>query len=319
VSDVLLEVRDLVVHFPTPDGVVKAVDGVNFTIERGRTLGVVGESGSGKSTLARAVLRLVKPTAGRVCLLGRDLANAGEDEVRPSRRHMQLVFQDPLAALDPRMTVGAIIAEPLGAFEPDLPAADVNARVTEAMRQVGLDPEWQNRYPHQFSGGQCQRVGIARALILKPELLVCDEAVSALDVTIQAQIVALLLELQAKLGLALIFISHDLAVVRKLSHRVLVMYLGKVMELAEAETLYRDPQHPYTKALMAAVPIPDPVLERARVKALAAGEVPSPLADIKGCVFRSRCPVAFGRCGEEEPGLVGDEGRHVACWRRETG
>ena len=322
----IVELADLQVHYPVPrpglfakPRILRAVDGVSLAVRPGETLGVVGESGSGKSTLARAVLRLVKPTAGRVCLLGRDLANAGEDEVRPSRRHMQLVFQDPLAALDPRMTVGAIIAEPLGAFEPDLPAADVNARVTEAMRQVGLDPEWQNRYPHQFSGGQCQRVGIARALILKPELLVCDEAVSALDVTIQAQIVALLLELQAKLGLALIFISHDLAVVRKLSHRVLVMYLGKVMELAEAETLYRDPQHPYTKALMAAVPIPDPVLERARVKALAAGEVPSPLADIKGCVFRSRCPVAFGRCGEEEPGLVGDEGRHVACWRRETG
>ncbi|MBN8279160.1 MAG: ATP-binding cassette domain-containing protein, partial [Gammaproteobacteria bacterium] len=310
------------VHYavPTPGFLarprtLKALDGVSLTLRPGETLGVVGESGSGKSTLARAVLRLVQPTGGRVCLLGRELAGVPEDEVRPSRRDMQLVFQDPLAALDPRMTVGAIIAEPLEAFEPGLDEGAVNARVTAAMTQVGLNPEWRNRYPHQFSGGQCQRVGIARALVLKPKLLVCDEAVSALDVTIQAQIVALLRELQEQLGLALIFISHDLAVVRRLSHRVLVMYLGKVMELADAETLYRDPQHPYTKALMAAVPIPDPALERARVKALATGEVPSPLADIKGCVFRSRCPVAFERCGEEEPGLLTTDKSRVACWR----
>ncbi len=182
------------------------------------------------------------------------------------------------------------------------------------MEQVGLEPDWRNRYPHQFSGGQCQRVGIARALILKPKLLVCDEAVSALDVTIQAQIVALLRELQARLNLAIIFISHDLAVVRRLSHRVLVMYLGKVMELADAEELYRDPKHPYTRALMAAVPIPDPRLEKTRVKALATGDVPSPLADIRGCVFRSRCPVAFGRCGEEEPVLLTRDKSSVACW-----
>jgi peptide/nickel transport system ATP-binding protein len=318
----LLTLDNLAVHYPvdqpglfTKPRTLRALDGVSLELRPGETLGVVGESGSGKSTLARAVLRLVKPTAGTVCLLGRELAQATEQDVRPSRRDMQLVFQDPLAALDPRMTIGQIIAEPLEAFEPQLSAADVTARVSEAMQQVGLEPEWRNRYPHQFSGGQCQRVGIARALILKPQLLVCDEAVSALDVTIQAQIVALLRELQARLGLAMIFISHDLAVVRRLSHRVLVMYLGKVMELADAEDLYRDPKHPYTRALMAAVPIPDPRLEKTRVKALARGEVPSPLAAPGGCVFRTRCQSAIDRCDMEQPPLAELGAARVACWR----
>ncbi len=321
-SSSVLQLQDLAVHYPveqpgllTPPKTLRALDGVSLGLRAGETLGVVGESGSGKSTLARAVLRLVRPTGGTVCLLGKELAQLPESEVRDSRREMQLVFQDPLAALDPRMTVGETIAEPLQVFEPALSNADRTARVSEAMVQVGLDPEWRNRYPHQFSGGQCQRVGIARALILKPKLLVCDEAVSALDVTIQAQIVSLLLELQARLNLAIIFISHDLAVVRRLSHRVLVMYLGKVMELADADELYRNPQHPYTRALMAAVPIPDPRLEKTRVKALAKGDVPSPLAAPKGCAFRTRCPVAFGRCGEEEPVLLTRDKSSVACWR----
>ncbi len=325
-SDPVLQVRELAVQYPVEQPglfakprILRALDGVSLELRPGETLGVVGESGSGKSTLARAVLRLVRPTGGTVCLLGRELARLPENEVRESRRDMQLVFQDPLAALDPRMTVGETIAEPLQVFEPALSKADRTARVSEAMAQVGLDPDWRNRYPHQFSGGQCQRVGIARALILKPKLLVCDEAVSALDVTIQAQIVSLLLELQARLNLAIVFISHDLAVVRRLSHRVLVMYLGKVMELADAQELYRDPKHPYTRALMAAVPIPDPRLEKTRVKALAKGDVPSPLADIQGCVFRSRCPVAFGRCGEEEPVLAAAGGALVACWKCESG
>jgi oligopeptide transport system ATP-binding protein len=261
------------------------------------------------------VLRLVRPTGGKVCLLGRELAQRPENEVRESRRNMQLVFQDPLAALDPRMTVGEIIAEPLQVFEASLGEADITARVSEALLQVGLEPEWCNRYPHQFSGGQCQRVGIARALILKPELLVCDEAVSALDVTVQAQIVSLLLELQTRLKLALIFISHDLAVVRRLSHRVLVMYLGKVVELADADELYRDPKHPYTRALMAAVPIPDPRLEKTRVKALVKGEVPSPLAPPGGCAFRTRCALAIEKCAAEEPALVDAGTAKVACWR----
>ncbi len=318
----VVQITDLKMHYPVaqpglfaPPKMLRALDGVSLELRPGETLGVVGESGSGKSTLARAVLRLVKPTGGRVCLLGRELATLPENEVRPSRRDMQLVFQDPLAALDPRMTIGQIIAEPLEAFEPSLSSSDLAARVSEAMAQVGLEPDWRNRYPHQFSGGQCQRVGIARALILKPKLLVCDEAVSALDVTIQAQIVALLADLQQRLGLAMIFISHDLAVVRRLSHRVLVMYLGKVMEIADAEELYRAPKHPYTRALMAAVPIPDPRLEKARVKALAGGEAPSPLAAPGGCAFRTRCAFVVDQCGREEPPLFEAGAARVACWR----
>ncbi|MDP2325240.1 MAG: ABC transporter ATP-binding protein [Gammaproteobacteria bacterium] len=321
-GEAVVRVADLAVHYPVAQPgffsaarTLRALDGVSLELRPGETLGVVGESGSGKSTLARAVLRLVRPTGGRVCLLGRELAQLPEKEVRESRRNMQLVFQDPLAALDPRMTVGQIIAEPLQAFEPALTSADVTARVSAAMTEVGLDPEWRNRYPHQFSGGQCQRVGIARALILKPKLLVCDEAVSALDVTIQAQIVSLLLALQARLGLALIFISHDLAVVRRLSHRVMVMYLGKVMELADADELYRAPKHPYTRALMAAVPIPDPRLEKTRVKALVTGEAPSPLAAPGGCPFRTRCQYVIERCAAEVPGLTVVGSAQVACWR----
>ena len=318
----IIKVRDLAVHYSVAQPgffaapkTLRALDGVSLELRPGETLGVVGESGSGKSTLARAVLRLVRPTGGTVCLLGRELAQLPEGEVRDARRDMQLVFQDPLAALDPRMTVRQIIAEPMEAFESGLSDAEITARVSEAMIEVGLDPEWRNRYPHQFSGGQCQRVGIARALILKPKLLVCDEAVSALDVTVQAQIVSLLLELQARLGLALIFISHDLAVVRRLSHRVLVMYLGKVMEIADADELYKTPKHPYTRALMAAVPIPDPRLEKTRVKALAKGEVPSPLAAPGGCAFRTRCEFAIERCGSAEPELRDFGTARVACWR----
>ncbi len=321
-AESVVTVEDLAVYYPVAQPgflaapkMLRALDGVSLELRPGETLGVVGESGSGKSTLARAVLRLVKPTQGTVCLLGRELAQLPENEVRESRRDMQLVFQDPLAALDPRMTVGEIIAEPLEVFDTSLSDAAVTAWVSEAMLQVGLDPEWRNRYPHQFSGGQCQRVGIARALILKPKLLVCDEAVSALDVTVQAQIVSLLLELQARLGLALIFISHDLAVVRRLSHRVMVMYLGKVMELADADELYRNPKHPYTRALMAAVPIPDPRLEKTRVKALAKGELPSPLAAAGGCAFRTRCSYVIERCGAEEPPLREVGTARVACWR----
>jgi len=321
-GDPVITVADLAVYYPVAPPtlfgktrILRALDGVSLEVRPGETLGVVGESGSGKSTLARAVLRLVRPTGGTVCLLGRHIARRPEVEVRDSRRDMQLVFQDPLAALDPRMTVGEIIAEPLRVFESSLGDAETNARVGEAMEQVGLEPAWRNRYPHQFSGGQCQRVGIARALILKPKLLVCDEAVSALDVTVQAQIVSLLLELQGRLKLALIFISHDLAVVRRLSHRVLVMYLGKVMELADAEQLYRAPQHPYTRALMAAVPIPDPRLEKTRAKVLATGEVPSPLAPPGGCAFRTRCAFAIDKCAAEEPALVEAGTSRVACWR----
>ena len=320
----LLTVTDLAVHYAVPgkgwfapDRTLRALDGVALTVAPGETLGVVGESGSGKSTLARAVLRLVRPDHGRVCLLGREIAGLAEREIRPFRRDMQLVFQDPLAALDPRMTIGRIVAEPLEIFEPGLSVAERNTRVDEALRQVGLDPAWSNRYPHQFSGGQCQRVGIARALILKPKLLVCDEAVSALDVTIQAQIVELLLELQGRLGLALIFIAHDLAVVRRLCHRVLVLYLGRAMELSAATTLYDHPRHPYTRGLMAAVPLPDPRLERARGRTLITGEAPSLLAPPGGCPFRTRCQHAIERCAAELPELRLVDDAWVACHRAE--
>ena len=318
----LLEVSDLAVHYRAPAAgissshrVLRALDGVALSLAPGETLGVVGESGCGKSTLARAVLRLVAPAHGRVCLLGTELAGLPEGEVRPFRRDMQLVFQDPLAALDPRMTVRDIVAEPLRAFEAQLSEAALGARISAALTQVGLDPAWMNRYPHQFSGGQCQRIGIARALVLKPQLLVCDEAVSALDVTVQAQIIALLLELQAELGLAMIFIAHDLAVVRRISHRIMVMYLGRVMETADAVSLCAAPLHPYTRALIAAVPIPDPWLERQRKRVLATGEVPSLLVPPIGCPFRTRCSHAVERCVSEIPALRLIANSTVACHR----
>jgi len=279
----LLAVEDLSVTFAIKNGLfakpklLKAVDGVSFTLNQGETLGIVGESGSGKSTLARAVLRLLPNDGGRVVWLGRDLGEADKAQMRRLRGDMQIVFQDPLASLDPRMPVGQSIAEPLQALEPDLPRAETAARVRAMMARVGLDPSWINRYPHELSGGQNQRVGIARAMIVKPRLVVCDEAVSALDVSIQAEIVALIGALQAETGLSLLFISHDLAVVRRLCHRVMVLYLGRVVEMADGASLYADPRHPYTRALLCAVLTPDPVLERARSHVLLAGDPPSPL------------------------------------------
>jgi len=292
---------------------LRAVQDVQLSVAPGETLGVVGESGSGKSTLARAILRLLTPAAGRVCLLGRELAGQAEEGLRAQRRHMQLVFQDPLAALDPRMTVGESIAEPLDAFEPRLTPTERTARIRTALTEVGLEPDWMNRYPHQFSGGQCQRIGIARALVLKPKLLVCDEAVSALDVTVQAQIVTLLMELQTRLGLAIVFIAHDLAVVRRISHRVLVLYLGRVMEVGETDALFDAPRHPYTRALLAAVPVPDPRRERERPPQPLAGELPSPLKPPSGCPFRTRCPEAVARCAAELPQLRAVGPGRVAC------
>jgi peptide/nickel transport system ATP-binding protein len=281
----LLTVDDVKVHFPVRmSGTIlpkykplRAVDGISFTLKEGETLGVVGESGCGKSTLARAILRLLPKTAGRVVWAGRNLGDATEREIRHLRKEFQIVFQDPLASLDPRMTIGQSIAEPLQSLEPQLTRREVNARVTEIMEKVGLDPHWINRYPHEFSGGQNQRVGVARAMILRPRLIICDEAVSALDVSIQAQIIDLILALQAEFGMSLIFISHDLSVVRQVSHRVMVMYLGRVVELASRDDIYEDPQHPYTKALISAVPIPDPKLERAKPRRLLPPELPSPL------------------------------------------
>jgi oligopeptide/dipeptide ABC transporter ATP-binding protein len=318
----LLEVSELAVHYRVPapgrlsgHHTLRALDGVALHLAPGETLGVVGESGCGKSTLARAILRLVVPTQGRVCLLGTELAGLPENDVRPLRRDMQLVFQDPLAALDPRMTVRDIVAEPLEAFEPQLGVTEVTARIAAVLTQVGLEPVWMNRYPHQFSGGQCQRIGIARALVLKPQLLVCDEAVSALDVTVQAQIIALLLELQAQMNLAMIFIAHDLAVVRRISHRIMVMYLGRVMEVADAASLCAAPLHPYSRALIAAVPVPDPQLERQRKRTLPTGEVPSLFAPPSGCPFRTRCSQVIERCVGEVPVLRIVGKTSVACHR----
>ncbi|MEQ9445908.1 MAG: dipeptide ABC transporter ATP-binding protein [Rhodospirillaceae bacterium] len=321
-SDAFLQVRDLKVHFPVRTGGVligqymplKAVDGVSFDLNPGETLGVVGESGCGKSTLGRAVLQLIGATDGVVSWLGTDLTSLSKKELIAARENLQIVFQDPLASLDPRMTAGDIIAEPLRNYRPTLTKADRRKMVEEMMERVGLLPRMINRYPHEFSGGQCQRIGIARAMILRPKLVVCDEPVSALDVSIQAQVVNLLMDLQKEFGLALLFISHDLAIVRHISHRVMVLYLGKVMELADKTALYATPRHPYTQALLSAVPIPDPTKERNKDRILLNGDLPSPLNPPSGCVFRTRCFKATGKCAEQVPILeTAGKGQQVAC------
>ena len=321
----LLQVNDLRVQYrlsrpawrpwePAPR--VSAVDGVSFTLDAGQTLGVVGESGCGKSTLARALLQLLPAGADALCT-GQVLWNgAVVPQGRPGvlRREAQMVFQDPLASLDPRMTVAQIIEEPLRIHERQLDAAARQGKVREMMDRVGLSPRQLNRYPHEFSGGQCQRIGIARALILGPRLLVCDEPVSALDVSIQAQILNLLADLQRETGVAVLFIAHDLAVVRHVSQRVLVMYLGRVVESASRDALYTTPRHPYTRALLSAVPLPDPKRERAKVIELLQGDIPSPLNPPSGCAFRTRCPLAQARCAAQTPALRTDEQGHaVAC------
>lgn len=283
--EIVVEGRDIKVHFPIKIGgglfpksaPLKAVDGVDILVRAGETVGVVGESGCGKSTLARAVLKLIPPSSGAVSWLGKDVSKVATSELRESRKDLTIVFQDPLASLDPRMTIGASIAEPLLVHYPLLSAQERDEKVREIMNRVGLNPDWINRYPHEFSGGQNQRVGIARAMILKPKFVVCDEAVSALDVSIRAQIIDLLLDLQREFGLGMLFISHDLAVVREVSHRIMVMYLGRVVETADRDTIYADARHPYTKALISAAPIPDPKIERARPRVKLEGDLPSPL------------------------------------------
>lgn len=308
----LLEVRDLKVHFPfrrgsflQPErGFVRAVDGVSFTLQAGQTLGLVGESGCGKSTTARAVLNLLRPTSGSVRLDGVEIAGMNDGQMRPHRRTMQMIFQDPFASLNPRMTVGRIVGEPLAIFRPEL---DRRVRETEVVRLldlVGLNPRVLNRYPHEFSGGQRQRIGIARALAVEPRLIFCDEPVSALDVSIQAQIVNLLEELQERLGLSYVFIAHDLSLVRHISDVVGVMYLGRIVELAPADELYRNPRHPYTQALLSAVPTADPKAERARQRILLSGEVPSPDRTYPGCPFADRCPQVRDDCRRAPPPLV---------------
>jgi oligopeptide transport system ATP-binding protein len=321
-SDEILRVENLSVHFPIKSGVLfrkevgalRAVDGVSFTVRRGETLGLVGESGCGKSTTALAILRMLEPTAGRIVFEGEDITGYSRERMRPIRRRMQMVYQDPFGSLDPRMKVRDIVGEPLIVHRVAGNPARYRERVAELIDMVGLLPDMMDRYPHEFSGGQRQRIGIARALALEPALLLCDEPVSALDVSIQAQIVNLLMDLQERLGLTYLFIAHDLSVVRHISDRIAVMYLGKIVELATRDDLYRDPKHPYTEALLAAVPIPDPELEASRPQQLLKGEVPSVLHPPSGCRFHPRCPKVLAECSSVEPRLRQiATGREVAC------
>ncbi len=322
-SECLLEVEDLEQHLPVGGGLLRrgatvyAVDGVSFSLRSGETLGLVGESGCGKSTLARGLLKLQPPTGGRIHFEGREISGLSPHAMRPLRREMQMVFQDPMESLNARHTLGTILEEPfiihgLGS------GAERQRWVLALLAKVGLPAEARDRYPHELSGGQRQRVGIARAIALKPKLLICDEAVSALDVSVQSQILNLLLDLQAEMGLTLLFIAHDLAVVKHVSDRIAVMYLGRIVELADTDSLYRSPRHPYTQALLAAIPVPDP--RRRRSLRPLQGDVPSPLAPPSGCHFHPRCPHATGLCRQQAPSLlpVGAEARLVACHHHEA-
>ncbi len=314
----LLEVNDLKKHFQVRGGFlgasrgfVYAVDGVSFAIDKGETLALVGESGCGKSTVGKAILRLFEITAGQVVLDGQRIDDLSAAELRPLRRRMQVVFQDPFSSLNPRMRVRDILAEPIRNFGLARSAADLEARVASLMDKVRLPREAVDRWPHEFSGGQRQRIGIARALAAEPDLIVCDEAVSALDVSVKAQIINLLQDLQQDLGLALLFISHDLAIVEHMTHRVAVMYLGKIVELAPKQELFAAPKHPYTEALLSAVPVPDPSVSRNRI--ILNGDVPSPINPPKGCRFHTRCPYAFDRCRSDEPELKALAAGHLAA------
>jgi oligopeptide transport system ATP-binding protein len=318
----LLRVDELFVHFPITRGVlfqktvgvVRAVDGVSFDLHAGETLGLVGESGCGKSTTARAIIRLVRPTAGAVEFRGADVAQMTEDELRDARRGMQMIFQDPYASLDPRMTVERIVGEPLVNYRV-VKGRALSERVAELLELVGLSPAYRDRYPHEFSGGQRQRIGVARALALNPALVLCDEPVSALDVSIQAQVVNLLMDLREKLGLSYLFIAHDLAVVRHISRRVAVMYLGRIVEIAPSKEIYERPLHPYTVALLSAIPIPDPAKQKGRRRIALSGEIPTPTKKYEGCRFFDRCPARIEKCRTEDPPLVEHRpGHYAACW-----
>ena len=316
----LLRVDDLKVHFPVANSrmpfagkrMLHAVDGVSFEVHPGETLGIVGESGCGKSTLSRALIGLNTPTSGSITWRGREIDTRRRRDPKLSKS-MQMIFQNPIASLDPRLTIERVVAEPLTTHFPGMGAAQVREQVLRILERMGLSQAYLHRYPHEFSGGQCQRIGIARALISEPELVICDEPVSALDVSIQAQIVNLLKDLQRETGLAMIFVAHDLAVVKYISHRVLVMYLGRVMEMADKHVLYGNPHHPYTRALLAAVPRPDPATQR-QVRVVLGGDLPSPLALPSGCVFRTRCAYADAACAQKRPVLDRmEDGAAVAC------
>ena len=321
-SEALVEVRDVVKHFPITSGIVlqkqvgavHAVDGVSFDVLRGETLGIVGETGCGKSTTARLITRLLQPTSGTVSFEGRDISHMGRSEIKPLRKEMQMIFQDPYSSLNPRKTVGSIIAEPFKIHGLKEGTGERKRAVQQLMEQVGLNPEHFNRYPHEFSGGQRQRIGVARAIALQPKLIIADEPVSALDVSIQAQILNLLRDLQRDLGITLVLIAHDLSVVRHMCDRVAVMYLGKIVELADSETLYTRPRHPYTGVLLSAVPVPDPELTAARRRQIPGGDVPSPTNPPPACRFHPRCPKVQQICREDEPLLSPkDSGALAAC------
>jgi oligopeptide transport system ATP-binding protein len=323
----LVEAKDLFKYFPIHAGLmsrhvadVRAVDGVSFDIKQGETLGLVGESGSGKTTIGRLLLRLLPATRGEIRFEGQNVLAMGRGDLRRLRRSMQIIFQDPFASLNPRMTIGDIVAEPLE-IHGITKGKETERRVRELLELVGLQPYHANRYPHEFSGGQRQRVGVARALAVNPKFIVCDEPVSALDVSIQAQVINLLEDLQEKFGLTYLFIAHDLSVVRHISSRVAVMYVGKIVELADREALYQNPLHPYTQALLSAIPIPDPVLEKRRKRVVLTGDIPSPVNPPSGCRFHTRCPIAFDRCVAEEPPLREYQpGHFAAChWVEEHG
>lgn len=315
----LLKVDNVVKHFPIHGGLfsrqiaaVKAVQNISFTLNKGETLGLVGESGCGKSTLGRCLIRLIEPTSGKIIFNGEDITHVDSNRMRDLRRKMQIIFQDPYASLNPRMTIGAILEEPLVIHNLYPNEKERQERVQELVKLVGLRPEHLSRYPHEFSGGQRQRVGIARALAVNPEIIICDEPVSALDVSIQAQVINLLMELQQKLGLTYIFIAHDLKVVEHVSTKVAVMYLGQIVEMAEADELYKNPQHPYTKALLSAIPVPDPKPRPERI--ILTGDVPSPIAPPPGCYFNPRCPMATAECTMTKPELVEKSpGHFVSC------
>lgn len=322
-SNSLLQVENLKVSFDvssegdmpwTKPKKLQAVNNVSFNLSSGETLGIVGESGCGKSTLARAIVKMVPTDSGKVLWLGNDLLSLNKSEMRKHRKQIQMIFQDPLASLNPRMNIGEIIAEPLRTHYPKTPEADVQERVSDVMKKVGLLGNLVNRFPHEFSGGQCQRIGIARALILKPKLIICDEPVSALDVSIQAQVVNLLMDLQEEMGLTLIFIAHDLSIVKHISTKIMVLYLGNMVEFANSRYIYENPRHPYTQALISAVPIPDPRIEKNKKLILIEGDLPSPVNPPSGCVFRTRCHKAKEICSNEKPKFKEAATDHeVAC------